>query len=163
MTLTIRQYDETYAAGVMELMTQLIDSMAAIDPQKLFKPRSRFNAEAFLHAHLARVKNERGMILVALVDNVPAGYLIATIEEGSPTRKTYQEPQTHGIVDSLFITEAHRGKGISTKLIAQAEEYFRSEHCTHSTVGALFANEPAKAFYRKQGYGEQYVDFMKKL
>lgn len=163
MSLTIRAYTEQDEDALAELLAELIGHMATIDRMKLFQPREKLEGRTFLTVHLEKVAKEHGKILIALWGDVPVGHLIASIEEPSAFRDTYQIPQKHGVIDSLYVREGYRGKGISTALVADIENYFRTQECTHVTVGALFVNEPAKAFYRKQGYQEQYVDFFKKL
>ncbi len=160
MSLTIREYTTEDETILEELATELVDHMASLDPLKLFRPQAVFDVKAYLAVRLPEVAAEKGKVLLAFWNDMPAGYLIATIHTST---SLYRIPHTNGIIDGLHVREAFRGKGIATKLIAAIEAYFREQHCTHCEVGALFSNEPARAFYRKQGFNEQYVDFMKRL
>ena len=163
MSLTIREYNEKDQSALSELVAGLIDHMAMLDTLKLFKPRKEIDAQKYIALRLPVVKEEHGKVLLACWDNTPIGYLMATIETLPPVIETYKFPCKKGVIDALYVVEEFRRKGVSTKLIAEIEQYFREKGCTHSEVGALVVNEQAKGFYRKQGYKEQFVDLMKKL
>ncbi|MFD9869551.1 GNAT family N-acetyltransferase [Streptomyces niveus] len=53
-------------------------------------------------------------------------------------------------VDLLWIDETHRGTGLGTRLLAEAEDQARARGCTHARLETWDFQAPA--FYRQQGY-----------
>ena len=55
-------------------------------------------------------------------------------------------------IDTLFVAEEHRRKGIGSRLLANAEEEARRRGCHHVHLDTMSWQAPA--FYKKQGYKE---------
>jgi|SRR3989338_7168703 len=163
MSLEIQEYRQEDQERLVEMATGLIDLMAEIDPHKRFRPKEQFDAQKYVESRLKKILEEDGKILVAVIDEKPAGYLMATIEETSGVDALNKFPAKIGSIDALYIDDAYRGQGASTALLEKIEQYFREEGCDYSTVSCVAANEPARSLYTKKGYGEQYIDFLKKL
>ncbi|MCI3226171.1 GNAT family N-acetyltransferase [Streptomyces sp. NP-1717] len=53
-------------------------------------------------------------------------------------------------VDLLWIDETHRGTGLGTGLLTEAEDLARARGCTHARLETWDFQAPA--FYRRQGY-----------
>lgn len=53
-------------------------------------------------------------------------------------------------VDLLWIDETHRGTGLGTRLLTEAEDLARARGCTHARLETWDFQAPA--FYRRQGY-----------
>ncbi|WP_329386737.1 GNAT family N-acetyltransferase [Streptomyces sp. NBC_01716] len=53
-------------------------------------------------------------------------------------------------VDLLWVADAHRGTGLGTRLLAEAEEAARTQGCLHARLETWDFQAPA--FYRRQGY-----------
>ena len=145
------------------MATGLIDLMSSIDPQRLFRPKDDFDARQYIDARLKKVLDENGKVFVAFVDQKPAGYLMATIEETTGVDALNKFPMKKGVIDALFVSDAFRGHGISTLLLEKIEQYFKDKGCGYSEISCLSANEDARNVYLKKGYQERYIDFLKKL
>ncbi|AOU99218.1 GNAT family N-acetyltransferase [Acidihalobacter yilgarnensis] len=90
--------------------------------------------------------------LLAYVDNIPAGLLIAF--EGFSTFQCRPLLNIHDVaVDAPF-----RGRGLSTRLLAEAEALARRLGCCKLTLEVLEGNAPAKASYRKSGFDGYQLD-----
>ncbi|WP_405798519.1 GNAT family N-acetyltransferase [Streptomyces sp. NBC_01506] len=53
-------------------------------------------------------------------------------------------------VDLLWIDETHRGTGLGTRLLNEAEDLARARGCTHARLETWDFQAPV--FYRRQGY-----------
>ncbi|PIQ75784.1 hypothetical protein COU78_00235 [Candidatus Peregrinibacteria bacterium CG10_big_fil_rev_8_21_14_0_10_49_24] len=163
MSTDIREYCKKDHAYLIEMATGLIDRMASLDPHHLFRPKEDFNAEKYIEARLKKVSDFHGKVLIAFVDKKPAGYLMATIEESEGVDALSKFPIKQGIIDALFVSEIFRGKGVSSSLLESIEEFFRESGCEYAEISCLATNEDAQNIYRKKGYQERYIDFLKKL
>ncbi len=147
----------------MEMAVALIDHMSSLDPHRLFRPKEKFDARQYIEARLQKILTENGKVFVAFVDDVVAGYLMATIEDTSGIDVLNKFPIKKGVIDALFVSDSYRGQGISTILLAKIEDYFKSEGCGYSEVSCLASNDQVRRAYLTQGYQERTIDFLKKL
>ncbi|WP_330175386.1 GNAT family N-acetyltransferase [Streptomyces sp. NBC_01498] len=53
-------------------------------------------------------------------------------------------------VDLLWVDERHRGSGLGTRLLSEAEDLARARGCLHARLETWDFQAPA--FYRRQGY-----------
>ena len=163
MQIEIREYSKKDHEGLVEMATGLIDLMSSIDPHSLFRPKEAFDARQYIEARLQKILDESGNVFVAFVDQKPAGYLMATIEETTGVDALNKFAVKKGVIDALFVSDAFRGQGISSALLEKIEEYFRKSGCDFSGISCLATNEAARNIYVKKGYQERYIDFLKKL
>lgn len=163
MAITIREYTPSDYDYLLILETDLIDAMAEMDPHKRFRSRKDFDAKKYFDALLKNIDANDGIIYVAEVDGNVAGYIMGKIEEFSDVDSQNKYPTVQGYIEGLFVDEKYRSKGISTQLIQSMEKYFLSKGCKHSSVACIAVNEAARRLYEKNGYGEQYIDYIKKL
>ena len=163
MHTDIREYSKKDHEGLVEMATGLIDLMSSIDPQNLFRPKEAFDARKYIEARLKKILDEHGAVFLAFVDEKPAGYLMATIEETTGVDALNKFPIKKGVIDALFVSDVFRGKGIATMLMEKIESFFRDNGCGYSEISCLATNEDARNIYLKKGYQERYIDFLKKL
>ena len=123
---------------------------------------SRFHLDPLLRAGLAdRIKREwirsyfqkaRGdRLLVALVDDRPAGFLAALVAD--------RPEETVAVIDLIGVARDRQGRGVGRALVAAFAECYRGR-CPRSEVGTQIANLPSLAFYEGLGFrlvGSQYV------
>jgi ribosomal protein S18 acetylase RimI-like enzyme len=55
-------------------------------------------------------------------------------------------------IDELFVVAQYRGLGLGGRMLATAEETFRSGGCTNVSLQIGRDNAAARAFYRGRGY-----------
>lgn len=163
MNLEICEYTQEDSEDLLRLTTEIVDLMAKTDPHKRFRPREDFDVEEFTTCELQKVKDTGGKLFLAKVDGKSVGYIMGTVckEEKRDTLNKY--PINRGYIDALFVDEEFRGKGISTKLLKEMENFFQSVGCDHVGITCIAANSPARSLYEKAGYTEQYIDFLKKV
>jgi GNAT superfamily N-acetyltransferase len=58
-------------------------------------------------------------------------------------------------IDEFFVLPSARGKKIGEELLRQAEAEFVRRRCTNVSLQLGRGNERARAFYRRQGYGDR--------
>nr|WP_158459211.1 GNAT family N-acetyltransferase [Pseudomonas fluorescens] len=61
-------------------------------------------------------------------------------------------------VHDVVVVDTHRGRGISQRMLAEAESIARERGCCKMTMEVLEGNEPAQKAYRKLGYGGYELD-----
>jgi ribosomal protein S18 acetylase RimI-like enzyme len=97
-------------------------------------------------------KRDRVYVILAQVDDVPAGLAIAI--EGFSTFACQPLLNIHDVV----VSQAYRGKGISQLLLAKVEEIAQARGCCKITLEVLEGNPIAQAAYRKMGFDNYQLD-----
>jgi ribosomal protein S18 acetylase RimI-like enzyme len=90
-------------------------------------------------------KRERLIVYVAEDNDEAVGYCVATVDGLA------------GEIDSLFVTEPCRGKGLGEKLISLALKWLEEQDCETVTVAIAEGNESVLDFYRKFGFAERLI------
>jgi ribosomal protein S18 acetylase RimI-like enzyme len=91
-------------------------------------------------------------VVLAFVDGSPAGLLIGF--EGFSTFACKPLLNIHDVV----VAEKYRGRGISKKMLAYAEEIARNIDCCKLTLEVLEGNAVAQTLYRSCGYEGYALD-----
>jgi ribosomal protein S18 acetylase RimI-like enzyme len=97
-------------------------------------------------------KRPSAHVILAFVDNNPAGLLIGF--EGFSTFACKPLLNIHDVV----VAEKYRGRGISKKLLAHAEEIARRIGCCKLTLEVLEGNTVAQDLYQSCGYEGYALD-----
>jgi len=91
-----------------------------------------------------------GKIRIELVGTAPAGpdiaYCISTVSANG-----------QGEIDSMFVEEAFRGRGIGSELVRHALQWLERAGATSKVVTVAHANEEALAFYKRFGFEPKTV------
>ncbi len=91
-----------------------------------------------------------GKLRIELVSTAPAGvdiaYCISTVSAHGG-----------GEVDSLFVEEGFRGRGIGSALVRQALAWLESAGATTTVVSVACANQEALALYQRFGFHPRTV------
>lgn len=100
------------------------------------------------HGHFADlVGGGRGVGLLAVSGGGALGYLAGYAEEGSRLR-----PVRVAVLESMYVVEGHRGRGIGTELVRVFVEWAADEGAERVSVTAYAANGRAKRFYERLGF-----------
>src|SRR6267142_5318776 len=95
-------------------------------------------------------KSAAGKIRIELVstatDGLDVAYCISTVSRDGC-----------GEMDSMFVEEAFRGRGIGSELVRHALEWLESAGATSKVVTVAFANEEALSFYQRFGFQPRTV------
>jgi GNAT superfamily N-acetyltransferase len=110
-------------------------------------PRHRF-AE-----RLAKQENLLGMLLVAWIEDVPAGHIYIRLE---PADEAELRDRLEGVpvLHHLEVLPAYRRHGIGTALLRAAERYLRRHGHDRVAVGVDLDNVKAAQLYTRLGYAE---------
>ena len=87
-------------------------------------------------------KSKRGSLRVSLSKdekNRIFGYCVSSIQD------------REGEIDSIFVSEDYRGKGIGSELIEDCMNWFKDNRVKRIKVGVAFGNESTFQFYKKFG------------
>lgn len=163
MDVTIREYREEDLENLTSMMQALVSMMAERDPHKRFRSGEDFDATSYTNTLLENVSKADGMVYFAEADGQPVGCIVGSISTLDPIDRLNKYETKQGYIDALYVDDAYRGKGVADALVTSMETYFRAQGCLYSSVSCIAANDQARSFYAKQGYGEQYVDFLKSL
>ena len=93
------------------------------------------------------ITSDNTATLVALVDGDIVGYASIAVR---PQLRFYQVKLV-GAISGLMVTPAHRRRGIGTRLLRAAIEWFRERGLRTYTVYTAVANEGALALYQRSG------------
>lgn len=104
--------------------------------------------EGVARACLAELRESPALGRVFLIreGEAPAGYLVLTFGYSL---------EFHGrdaLVDELYVREAHRGRGLGTAALREAEEVCRAEGIRALHLEVDHANTRAQELYRRAGY-----------
>lgn len=99
-----------------------------------------------------------GLIFVAEIDDVLAGYISGVIFE----RKGYYQA-CMGSIEELFVLPAYRGKGIATQLLQHLEQVFVEKGCDHMFTKTDGENMSSQNTYRSFGMLPVTVEFWKTI
>jgi ribosomal protein S18 acetylase RimI-like enzyme len=95
---------------------------------------------------------KKGVALILQVENSAAGFVAAHFDELDPKR-----PDRSAVVDLLAVGPEYRGQGFGTHLIRELVLHLREMGVTRMQVDVQGANESAMRFWRRAGFGEQFV------
>ena len=104
----------------------------------------------------------RGRILVAEGNGTILGYASLRTCLSSEGEKD-EIPYTYSHVDDLAVLASARSKGVGAALLDTCEALARAAGQGWLRLGVLAANERARAFYARQGYGALSLTLEKKL
>lgn len=163
MEITIRQYEERDRAALEKMIEDLQDHEAGVDPMRLIVKKEGFG-RVYIDWLLERTAKEDGAIFVAESNGAVVGLVSPVVQHyGKHEVLGRSSGNPYGYVTDLFVAPEFRGNDLGTQLMAKAEEYFKSKGCDFATVGVLAPNQGTWDFYKKIGYSERYIDFIKKL
>jgi ribosomal protein S18 acetylase RimI-like enzyme len=104
----------------------------------------------------------RGRIIVGEGESRILGYaLLLTCVSAEDERD--EIPYTYAFVDELGVLASCRSMGVGAALLDACETIAREAGQGWLRLGVLAANERARGFYERQGYGEIRLTLEKKL
>lgn len=116
--------------------------------------------------YIARLKEAtgqgRGRILVAERAGRVVGYA-AMLTAISAEDERDEIPYSYAHVDDLGVLASARSEGVGAALLEACEAIAREAGQRWIRLGVLAANERARGFYARQGYGEILLTLEKKL
>lgn len=149
--MIIRRAEIADLKRIQELNNELFELELASFDKYLIKdwPLSKEGTEYFKNAI------EENFVIVAEKDNRVVGYLLG--EENDIPYYDFKIAE----LCNMCIDNNYRKQGIGHMLYKEFEKFYRDKGITHFMVTASFKNESAKAFYKKMGFNEANLTFIK--
>lgn len=101
-------------------------------------------------------ESEDSATLVALVDGEIVGYASVAVRE----QPRFYKVKRLGAISGLMVAKDHRRRGIATRLLDEARDYFRRRGIRYFTVYTAAANEAAVRFYKQNGMAVLHTTFL---
>lgn len=160
--ITIRSFTTADRLILIQLMTELQNYIAAIDPLQRNRAADDFDAQAYIDQLQSTLQRESGILFVAEENDALLGFIAGSIPEDAEDMLDHY-PAREGKIHELVVSEKHREKGIGRLLMEKLEEQFRGQGCEYIRVGCFAPNKGAHSFYEKYGYHERYIEMLKRL
>ncbi len=97
-------------------------------------------------------------LLVARLEGEPVGFVSFLRERGS-----FKLDVTRGLLSNLYVRPENRNQGIGTALLQAAEAALADDGVEVVSLEAMAANDAARRFYARHGYGESRVTLERRL
>lgn len=98
----------------------------------------------------AYVEAEDTEVIVAECDGELIGSGYVQIRQG----KTYQKHDRYGYIGFVFVSPAHRGKGVVSLIISSLTDWVRTQGITEIRLDVYSDNDPAIRAYEKAGFSK---------
>jgi ribosomal protein S18 acetylase RimI-like enzyme len=135
---------------IVDLWVRLAESQRA-HGSHLFGDRNR---TAVRETVVQRIVAEN--VRIARIDQHIIGFVMMTLDSGR-----YEQDETRGIIENIFVEPVHRNQGIGSELLDTAEELLRQAGADILALEAMADNESARQFYRAHGYAPHRIELEK--
>ena len=98
--------------------------------------------------------------LIAEIDGKPVGCGFVQIRSNIPT---WDKNEKHGYIGLIYVREAHRGKGISSKITSELTAWVKIQGVKELRIKAFTANKQALKVYEKQGFTNLVTEMIKEI
>jgi GNAT superfamily N-acetyltransferase len=88
------------------------------------------------------------LVLIAEADSVPCGFSVQWVG----TQTLPYRPQRFGYIGIMFVQRPHRGRGISSMMVKEAQSWFANRKVEHVMLTVLADNKEARAIYESWGF-----------
>ncbi len=100
---------------------------------------------------------EHHKYFVAEEDKKIIGYLKCRIKEREPFHEKV------GYIDEAYVADEHREKGLGTKLLEKAIEWFKKKKMNWATVSTHAEDPDANAFWKRKGFKDYNLIYKMKI
>jgi len=111
---------------------------------------SREAAAAVAGNYMVAMEGGQGAVIVAAIGPHLVGYLAFTVDSASASIR--EDVREHGFVSGLFVTRAHRSRGIGTALLRQAEAFCRERGLKRLMLTVAASNPDGQRLYTREGF-----------
>ena len=157
MPVTVREYLESDLPFVERSYAEYLEEERRRVPQ-LGLPDDF--AATYLPRLLAKVRDEGGLFLVAVDEELRVGYAAALPKEPQAWDQTRAKVV---MIMDLYVVPGRRRSGIGRALFDAIEQRYAAEGFEWVTLGMMANNESARAFYEARGYRPTYLFLGKSL
>ena len=142
-------------SGIMPIFAQIVDYHASIDSEVY----TDADMSAFEQSVQDQLTKDNWKIFVAETNKKIVGFL--TLQMRSNRRQWGNVADTDGRIDCLSVDENYRHMGIGTKLMAEVENYLKSQGIFEMRLTVSIHNPNAIKCYEKMGM-KKYIYSMRK-
>jgi GNAT superfamily N-acetyltransferase len=144
--VTIRQATERDLAAIVRLWREMAGLHAEIEAMVWSLGP---DAEEHCRRDLSEcIGKDDHRVLVAVEGERVVGYLLASKARRPPVLS----PTLHGAIHDACVTRSARRRGIGTRLVNAAMDWFRSEGLPTAAVSYALENGESAPFWRAQGF-----------
>jgi ribosomal protein S18 acetylase RimI-like enzyme len=155
----VRPYEPADYAAVRTCMLELQEFERALEP------RRRKSGEAVADDYLAYLEGEcrarEGLILLATEGGKVVGFICAWVQRDQDICSSGFD--AYGFVSDVVVLPGHGKQGIGRLLLTSVDKAMQSKEIYMIKLFALARNAVARETYRKAGYREYEVMFLKEL
>jgi ribosomal protein S18 acetylase RimI-like enzyme len=160
MNIAIRDYRDEDFPRVVDLIVQLQEHEALLDPYHLKKRAQDFDGQKYTEESLKDAQQKNGLILLAVLSGEVVGLLISS-DWGHEGLDHYTVKAAR--IEELVVKDSARSKGIGKKLLEEAEQRYTQREYQFLRLSCFVPNTHAGRFYKNNGYEERSMDYLKKL
>ncbi len=102
------------------------------------------------------ITSEYSATLLAIENDEVVGYASLVIRE----QPRFYKIKEVGEISALMVPKAHRRKGIATRLMREADAWFRKHNLRYYTFFTAVANRGATKFYERLGMQPIHISFL---
>ena len=156
MNSTVRPMKPFEMDDIVELWSRLAREMLALGSTVAV---DKENVKGFREFLRSLSKEDENQVIISEIDGRIVGFLMFLKKAKSPVRLTHSQ----ATIDSLYVDEEHRRKGIATQLLKRCLEYLRSTDVEDVRVNFLANNIPARGLYKKLGFTDHMIIMNRQL
>lgn len=153
-------YNDNYKNDVKKLLRELQEYVVELDPYEFNVIKRNYEEKCF-EADYEKVKNNNGIIYLAIENGKAVGLIVGIIREPL-IEYDYERKNNMGEIIELIVSKHTRSNGIGQKLIEKMENYFKNNNCKTINIDVFGYNDIAKKFYFKNGYHTRMITVSKK-
>ena len=158
MTILLRAYTAADREAAISLFMELNRFEHAISGEALL---DRAAAETGLAEAEELVAGGEAALVLADAGGAVAGLMFWLIASGESY--VAERLRRYGKVDALVVDDRHRGQGIGTLLLEEAERLTRAAGLTRVMLHVIEGNDGAEATYRRFGFASHSRNLAKDL
>lgn len=156
--MIIRKAKKSDIDDIIRLADQLRKTEAPLDKTKNIKEDS-YLSDIYIEKELKYISSRKKIFLVAEIDKKIIGYVNGYIVENPDIY--YREPVAY--LDCLCVDKVSRKQGIGKKLIDEFSSIVKKKGAKYVKLNAFENNTPAVNLYKKEGFEEYSIYYMKKI
>ena len=156
--MIIRRAKKSDIDDIIRLADQLRKTEAPLDKTKNIKEDS-YLSDIYREKELKYISSRKKIFLVAEIDKKIIGYVNGYIVENPDIY--YREPVAY--LDCLCVDKVSRKQGIGKKLIDEFSSIVKKKGAKYVKLNAFENNTPAVNLYKKEGFEEYSIYYMKKI
>jgi ribosomal protein S18 acetylase RimI-like enzyme len=155
LAIVVREFVPSDREEVVGLLLELQRYERQFEPDYAMPDRAF--GEWYFDRLLGELREHEGVLVVAILDGTTCGFCAGLDDDSAEERSQYF------YIAELAVSEATRGRGVGTRLIAAMEDLARARNHKMIEIGVLANNQRVYALYNRLGYRDRAVRLRKKL